>query len=98
MGNNQQAVENVAKELSSKGVDFFQNLADQFDIGVDVQAQFDQASNAAQQYFDANKSAWENEFNSWMSANGYDQQLNEFSAEATKIKTRTKPQIKFWML
>merc|ERR1712186_287715 len=52
---NQQAVENVASDLSAKGVDWFQSLADQYGIGVDVQAKVDQIEKAAQQYYDAKK-------------------------------------------
>merc|ERR1712223_2271890 len=87
---NQQAVENVAADLSAKGVDFFQNLADQYGVGIDVQAKVDQIEKAAKQYYDANKAAWESEFQAWMSNNGYDTQLENWSAEAKKIRNKNK--------
>merc|ERR1711879_1020592 len=76
---NQQALENVASDLSAKGVDFLQNLADQYGVGVNVQSKFDEAKAAAEQYYNANKSAWESEFQTWMSNNGYDTQINKWS-------------------
>merc|ERR1739848_380637 len=87
---NQKAVENVASDLSAKGVDFFQNLADQYGVSIDVQAKVDQIEKAAKQYYDANKAAWESEFQSWMSNNGYDTKLENWSAEAKKIRNRNK--------
>merc|ERR1712066_521240 len=87
---NQQAVENVAADLSAKGVDFFQNLADQYGVGIDVQAKVDQIEKAAKQYYDANKAAWESEFQAWMSNNGYDTKLENLSAEAKKIRNKNK--------
>merc|ERR1711978_164462 len=87
---NQKAVEKVASDLSAKGVDFFQNLADQYGIGIDVQAKVDQIEKAAKQYYDANKAAWESEFQAWMTNNGYDTKLESWSAEAKKIRNRNK--------
>ena len=87
---NQQAVENVVSDLSSKGIDFFQNLADQYGVGLDVQAKVDQAAAAAENYYNVNKAAWQNEFQTWMSDNGYDTQFENWSAEAKKIRNRNK--------
>merc|ERR1711879_328428 len=92
---NQQALENVASDLSAKGVDFLQNLADQYGVGVNVQSKFDEAKAAAEQYYNANKSAWESEFQTWMSNNGYDTQINKWSKQAkqTRNKNKTPSQI-----
>merc|ERR1712035_73129 len=87
---NQQAVQQVASELASKGVDFFQNLADKRDVGVDVQAKVDQIGQAVEDYYNANQAAWQNEFQTWMSANGYDTTLESWSTEANKIRNRNK--------
>merc|ERR1719461_812917 len=87
---NQQALENVASDLSSKGVGFLQNLADQYGVGVNVQAKFDEAKAAAEQYYNANKSAWESEFQTWMSNNGYDAQINKWSKQAKQIRNKNK--------
>ena len=87
---NQQAVQQVASELASKGVDFFQNLADEWDVGVDVQAKVDQIGQAVEDYYNANQAAWQNEFQTWMSANGYDTALESWSTEANKIRNRNK--------
>merc|ERR1711970_1066410 len=80
----------VVSDLSSKGVDFFQNLADQYGVGIDVQAKVDQAKVAAENYYNANKAAWQGEFQTWMSDNGYDTQVKNWSAEAKKIRNRNK--------
>merc|ERR1719411_82008 len=87
---NQQAAADVVSDLSSKGVDFLQQLANEYGVGVDVQAKVDQAKNTAENYYNANKAAWQGEFQNWMSANGYDTKLNSWSAEATKIRNRNK--------
>merc|ERR1711970_320185 len=87
---NQQAAADVVSDLSSKGVDFFQNLADQYGVGIDVQAKVDQAKVAAENYYNANKAAWQGEFQTWMSDNGYDTQVKNWSAEAKKIRNRNK--------
>merc|ERR1712173_121639 len=79
-------------DLSAKGVDFFQNLADQYGICIDVQAKVDQIEKAAKQYYDANKAAWESEFQAWMSNNGYDTKLESWSAEAKKNKKQEQKQ------
>merc|ERR1712141_163006 len=86
----EQAAADVVSDLSSKGVDFIQNLADQYGVGIDVQAQVDQAKAAAENYYNANKAAWQGEFQTWMKANGYDTQLNSWSAEAKKIRNKNK--------
>merc|ERR1712116_125802 len=82
---NQQAAADVVSDLSSKGVDFFQNLADQYGVGIDVQAKV-----AAENYYNANKAAWQAEFQTWMSDNGYDTQVKNWSVEAKKIRNRNK--------
>merc|ERR1719411_1483522 len=87
---NQQAVQDVVSDLSAKGVDFFQNLADQYGVGVNIQSKVDQLEQAAQQYYDANKAAWQNEFQSWMSNNGYDTKLENMSAAAQKIRNKNR--------
>merc|ERR1712035_172668 len=87
---NQQAVQQVASELASKGVGFFQNLANEWDVGVDVQSKVDQIGQAVEDYYNANQAAWQNEFQTWMSANGYDTTLENWSTEANKIRNRNK--------
>merc|ERR1711997_88728 len=87
---NQQAAADVVSDLSSKGVDFLQQLANEYGVGVDVQAKVDQAKAAAENYYNANKAAWQGEFQTWMKANGYDTQLNSWSAEAKKIRNKNK--------
>merc|ERR1719461_2129055 len=87
---NQQAVQQVVSDLSSKGVDFFQNLANEYGVVVDVQAKVDQIGQAVEDYYNANQAAWQNEFQTWMSANGYDTTLENWSTEANKIRNRNK--------
>merc|ERR1712241_1228800 len=50
----------------------------------------DQLERAAQQDYDANKAAWQNESNAWMSNNGYDKKLESWDAAAKKIRNRNK--------
>merc|ERR1712014_208043 len=83
---NQQAVQQVVSDLSSKGVDFFQNLANEYGVGVDVQAKVDQIGQAVENYYNANQAAWQNQFQAWMSDNGYDTKLENLSTEAKKIR------------
>merc|ERR1712014_298080 len=87
---NQQAVQQVVSDRSSKGVDFFQNLANEYGVGVDVQAKVDQIGQAVENYYNANQAAWQNQFQTWMSDNGYDTKLENLSTEAKKIRNRNK--------
>merc|ERR1712035_3525 len=80
----------VVSDLSSKGVDFFQNLANEYGVSVDVQAKVDQIGQAVENYYNANQAAWQNQFQTWMSDNGYDTKLENLSTEAKKIRNRNK--------
>merc|ERR1712173_479328 len=61
-----------------------------YGVGIDVQAKVDQAKVAAENYYNANKDAWQAEFQTWMSDNGYDTQVKKWSAEAKQIRKKNK--------
>merc|ERR1719159_1517064 len=87
---NQQALSKLLQNLLQKAWTFFQNLANEWDVGVDVQSKVDQIGQAVEDYYNANQAAWQNEFQTWMSANGYDTTLENWSTEANKIRNRNK--------
>merc|ERR1712014_274618 len=49
-----------------------------------------QIGQAVENYYNANQAAWQNQFQTWMSDNGYDTKLENLSTEAKKIRNRNK--------